>query len=117
MVRAFAGDSTITSGLGTCEILVGMCSSGPTGGVGPHRGATNRVPVSNIPFSFPASKWSRTVQLSLPDHGSKGPHRDLRHNRPAADHLRRIGSAARSRLSRRLIAFHGRPSRVAGKVE
>src|SRR5215217_9462408 len=49
MVRAFAGDSTITSGLGTCEILVVLCTKGPTGGSRPHRGATNGVFVSNIP--------------------------------------------------------------------
>src|SRR6266540_2126134 len=49
MVRAFAGDSTITSGLGTCGILVVLGTKGPTGGSRPYRGATNGVSVSNIP--------------------------------------------------------------------
>src|SRR5215207_4568117 len=64
MVRAFAGDSTITSGLGTCEILVVLGTKGPTGGSRPHRGATNGASVSNIPHgvasAFPA--------LPVPDH-------------------------------------------------
>src|SRR5215216_858777 len=80
MVRAFAGDSTITSGLGTLSPLVALASSGscgddrqsrrrreilvvlgtkgPTGGSRPHRGATNGASVSNIPHgvasAFPA---------------------------------------------------------------
>src|SRR5919197_2373008 len=58
MVRAFAGDSTITSGLGTCEILVAGDANRPTGGSRPHRRATNRVPLSNIPRS-PAPDHSR----------------------------------------------------------
>src|SRR5215207_6077789 len=64
MVRAFAGDSTITSGLGTCEILVVLATKGPTGGSRPHRGATNGVSVSNIPDRVP------TAFTALPASGS-----------------------------------------------
>src|SRR5436190_1552297 len=66
MVRAFAGDSTITSGLdlGTCEILVVLGTKGPTGGSRPYRGATNGVSVSNIPEALPAA----FPALPAPDH-------------------------------------------------
>src|SRR5262249_13935374 len=104
-VRAFAGDSTLTSGLGTCGIPLGAVANRPTGGSRPHRGATNRVPVSNIPRS-PAPGHSPGPDLSIVSshapggteprsQGSPRIIRPLGHDRALPHHLRGDGTAHR----------------------
>src|SRR4051794_5686486 len=131
MVRAFAGDSTITSGLGlgTCEILVVLGTKGPTGGSRPHRGATNGVPVSNIPYGIPCgvhpASCSRWVLSIVSTHalggtepepqGYPGLVRPMGDGRALPHHLCRDRVADRVLPSRRFVALHRRHPGVARK--
>src|SRR4249920_2030603 len=112
MVRAFAGDSTITSGLGTCGILAVLGTKGPTGGSRPHRGATNGASVSNIPdgvrtafpVAYPGSPPGAFLSIvsthalggTEPEpQGSPGIVRPVGDHRALSHHLRRDGLADR----------------------
>src|ERR1700704_6994120 len=131
MVRAFAGDSTITSGLGTCGILVVGCAERPTGGVDLTVVPRTRHPCQTFPWCIPlvpgvnpSSGAALSIVSSHAPGGaeprSPGPAellRPLGHDRAVPHHLRGDRAAHRVFPPRRLPPLHRRPARVEGESE